>query len=45
MYAILCAQLEICFAVGLISRCQSNPGLVVWWVSRKWNATFMVQLT
>jgi hypothetical protein len=26
MYAMLCTQLDICFAVGLVSRFQSNPG-------------------
>ena len=27
MYAMLCTWPDICFAVGLVSRYQSNPGL------------------
>ena len=27
MYAMLCTRLDICFAVGVASRYQSNPGL------------------
>ena len=30
MYAMLCTRLDICFAVGLVSRYQSNPGLEHW---------------
>ena len=26
MYAMLCTRLDICFAVGIVSRYQSNPG-------------------
>jgi len=26
MYVMLCTQLDTCFAVGLVSRYQSNPG-------------------
>ena len=26
MYAMLCTRPDICFAVGLVSRYQSNPG-------------------
>ena len=26
MYAMLCTQPDICFAVGMVSRYQSNPG-------------------
>ena len=30
MYATLCTQPDICFAVGMVSRYQSNPRLVHW---------------
>ena len=30
MYAILCTQLDICYAVGIVSRYQSNPGYDYW---------------
>ena len=30
MYAMLCTQLDICFAVGLVSHYQSNPGPTHW---------------
>jgi hypothetical protein len=30
MYAILCTRSDICFAVGMVSRYQSNPGLAHW---------------
>src|SRR5215813_9394474 len=30
MYAILCTRSDICFAVGVVSRFQSNPGLDHW---------------
>ena len=30
MYAILCTQPDICFAVDLVSCYQSNPGLAHW---------------
>ena len=30
MYAMLCTRLDICFAVGMVSRYQSNPGLAHW---------------
>jgi len=30
MYAILCTRPDICFAVGLVSRYQSNPGTAHW---------------
>ena len=30
MYAMLCARPDICHAVGLVSRYQSNPGLDHW---------------
>ena len=30
MYAMLCTRPDICFAVGLVSRYQSNPGLAHW---------------
>ena len=30
MYAMLCTRLDICFAVGVVSRFQSNPGLDHW---------------
>ena len=26
MYAMLCTRLDICFAIGMVSRYQSNPG-------------------
>ena len=30
MYAMLCARLDICFAVGMVSRYQSNLGPIHW---------------
>ena len=27
MYAMLCTRPDICFAVGMVSRYQSNPGI------------------
>ena len=30
MYAMMCTHLDICFAVGLVSRYQSNPGREHW---------------
>jgi len=30
MYAMLCTRPDICFAVGLVSRYQSNPGPTHW---------------
>ena len=30
MYAMLCTRPDICFAVGLVSRYQSNPGTAHW---------------
>ena len=27
MYAMMCTRPDICYAVGLVSRFQSNPGL------------------
>ena len=30
MYAMLCTWPDICFAVGLVSHYQSNPGLAHW---------------
>ena len=30
MYAMLCTRPDICFAVGLVSRYQSNPGIAHW---------------
>ena len=30
MYAMLCTRPDICFAVGMVSRYQSNPGPVHW---------------
>ena len=30
MYVMMCTQLDICYAVGLVSRFQSNPGLAYW---------------
>ena len=30
MYAMLCMRLDICYAVGIVSRYQSNPGMVHW---------------
>uniref|UniRef100_A0A2N9HTN5 Integrase catalytic domain-containing protein n=1 Tax=Fagus sylvatica TaxID=28930 RepID=A0A2N9HTN5_FAGSY len=35
MYAMLCTRLDICFAVGIVSRYQSNPGLAHWRVVKK----------
>ena len=30
MYAMMCTHPDICFAVGLVSRYQSNPGREHW---------------
>ncbi|KAA0046476.1 gag/pol protein [Cucumis melo var. makuwa] len=30
MYAMLCTRTDICYAVGIVSRYQSNPGLSHW---------------
>ena len=30
MYAMLCTRPDICFAVGMVSRYQSNPGTAHW---------------
>ena len=30
MYAMLCTRPDICYAVGIVSRFQSNPGLMHW---------------
>ena len=30
MYAMMCTHLDICYAVGLASRSQSNPGIKHW---------------
>jgi len=30
MYVMLCTRPDICFAVGLVNRYQSNPGLTHW---------------
>ncbi|KAA0047457.1 gag/pol protein [Cucumis melo var. makuwa] len=30
MYVMLCTRLDICYAVGIVSRYQSNPGLDHW---------------
>ena len=30
MYAMMCTRPDICFAVGLVSRYQSNPGIAHW---------------
>ena len=30
MYAMLCTKPDICYAVGIVSRYQSNPGLDHW---------------
>ena len=30
MYAMLCTRPDICYAVGMVSRFQSNPGLDHW---------------
>ena len=30
MYAMLCTRPDICYAVGIVSRYQSNPGLEHW---------------
>ena len=35
MYAMLCTRPDICFAVGLVSRYQSNPGLIHWQAVRR----------
>ncbi|XP_052482980.1 secreted RxLR effector protein 161-like [Gossypium raimondii] len=32
MYVMLCTRLDICFAVGMVSRYQTNPGLRHWQV-------------
>ena len=30
MYAMLCTRLDICYAIGIVGRYQSNPGLAHW---------------
>ena len=30
MYAILCTRSDICYAIGMVSKYQSNPGLEHW---------------
>ena len=30
MYAMLCTIFDICYAVGMVSKYQSNPGLEHW---------------
>ena len=30
MYAMLCTRPDICYAIGIVSRYQSNPGLAYW---------------
>ena len=30
MYAMLCTRPDICYAIGIVSRYQSNPGLAHW---------------
>lgn len=35
MYAMMCIQLDICYAIGLVSRFQSNPGLAHWKVVKR----------
>ena len=30
MYALLCTRPDICYAIGIVSRYQSNPGLAHW---------------
>ena len=30
MYAMMCTRPDICYAVGMVSRYQSNPGQVLW---------------
>ena len=35
MYAMMCTRLDICYAVGLVSRFQSNPGLAHWKAVKK----------
>ena len=35
MYVTLCTRLNICFAVGLVSHYQSNPGHAYWQVVNK----------
>jgi len=35
MYAMLCTQPDICFAVDLVSRYQSNPGTAHWQVFKR----------
>ena len=34
MYAMMCTRPDICYAVGLVSRYQSNPGQKHWMQSR-----------
>ena len=35
MYAIICTRPDICYAVGLVSRYQSNPGQKHWMTVKK----------
>ena len=35
MYAMLCTRPDICFAIGLVSRYQNNPGQAHWQAVKK----------
>ena len=35
MYAMLCTRLDVCLAISLAGRCQSNPG----WSTGQWSGT------
>ena len=35
MYAMMCTRPNICYAIGLVSRFQSNPGLAHWKVAKR----------
>ena len=35
MYVMMCSHLDICYAVGLVRRFQSNPGLKHWMVVKR----------
>ena len=35
LYAQICTRPDISFAVGMLGRCQSNPGLDHWKVAKK----------
>ena len=42
MYAMMCTRLDICYAVGLVNRYQSNPGQKQWMAERNFKLHAML---